>query len=725
MLPATIGLDSTARFRPEVEGLRAIAVVLVLLYHAKLGSVSGGYIGVDVFFVLSGFLITSLLMRELATSGTVSLAGFWARRARRLLPASGLVVVATLIAGRLLLDGLSQGDLARDALAACAFVANFRFLSVGTDYLAEGQATSPLLHFWSLAVEEQYYLVWPGLMLLLVKYARLARRSLVAVLGVMWVVSLVQCVQATTDEPMWAFFMLPARAWELLSGALLAVLGGSLWKGAHRLSTVLAYAGLGAIVGSALAYDDTTKFPGLAAVVPVIATVAVINAGSVGGASLLLRTAALQWIGARSYSIYLWHFPVLLLAEAKYGPLNGLTRGGLLLGAVALAALSYLLLENPVRFAPQLVASPARSLVMGASVALTGVAVAALILHNPPRLATDAVAAVPTLVTVAPPSTPAPEPGTATATTVASASTTAPPTTMPRPPIADASHDNPPELAGLIAANLPLLQEATTTRNVPANMDPSLGDAKGDLPQVYADECILEVGESALKDCVYGNAAGSVTIVLFGDSHAAQWMPALHLVAVENEWRLIVHTKKACPSADIPTIKDPNGTDCAVWRASVIAQIAELHPDLVVLSGYRYQAAPGTEGRTPDQVWRDGVELTVAKLVPVTEQVLLLGDSATPKYLIPYCLANNLNNVPNCMAARDEAIRPTRLGVEREVAEKYDADFIPTSDWLCTDTACPVIVGNVLMYRDDSHITATASEFLAPYVELALLHAMT
>ena len=232
MLPAAIGLDSTARFRPEVEGLRAVAVVLVLLYHAELGAMSGGYIGVDVFFVLSGFLITSLLMRELATTGTVSLMGFWARRARRLLPASGLVVVATLVAGRLMLDGLSQGDLARDALAACAFVANVRFFNVGTDYLAEGQATSPLLHFWSLAVEEQYYLLWPGLMLLLVRYGRLARRSLIAVLGLMWVASLALCVQSTADEPMWAFFMLPARAWELLSGALIAVLGGTLWKGA-------------------------------------------------------------------------------------------------------------------------------------------------------------------------------------------------------------------------------------------------------------------------------------------------------------------------------------------------------------------------------------------------------------------------------------------------------------------------------------------------------------
>ena len=150
-----------------------------------------------------------------------------------------------------------------------------------------------------------------------------------------------------------------------------------------------------------------------------------------------------------------------------------------------------------------------------------------------------------------------------------------------------------------------------------------------------------------------------------------------------------------------------------------------LQPDLVVMSGYRYQAAPGTEGRSPDQVWKDGTDLTVAKLLPFVDHVLVLGDSATPAHRIPYCLAHNLTNVPNCVASRDEAVRPTRLAVEREVAAKYDIDFIPTTDWLCTDNECPVIVGNILMYRDDSHITATAAEFLAPYVELALMHAIT
>jgi hypothetical protein len=272
----------------------------------------------------------------------------------------------------------------------------------------------------------------------------------------------------------------------------------------------------------------------------------------------------------------------------------------------------------------------------------------------------------------------------------------------------------------LLAANLPVLTEAVAIGSVPSNLNPSLNRAGKDLPQVYDNGCILEVGDNEPKQCIYGDPNGAVTIVLFGDSHAAEWMPALHKVSSVNGWRLIVHTKKACPDAEIPTDKDPNGTDCAVWRERVIELISGLQPDLVIMSSYRYKQVGSASGRDPDQVWREGIELTVSKVRPLTDHLLLLGDSATPKEDIPTCLAGSLSNVPHCMSSRSEAVKPGRLAVERDVALAYDADFIPTSDWMCTATACPVIVGNVLMYRDNSHITATASEFLSPYVEAAV-----
>jgi peptidoglycan/LPS O-acetylase OafA/YrhL len=722
-------------FRPDIEGLRSVAVLLVLVYHAKFGFVSGGFIGVDVFFVLSGFLITSLLLRELATTGTVSLSNFWARRARRLLPASGLVLVATLIASRSMIDGLSQGDLARDAIAACLFVANIRFWKVGTDYLSEGLRESPLLHFWSLAVEEQFYLVWPGLLMLLVRFAKLPRRTLALVIGVMWLVSFVACVKLTNDSQPWAFFMLPARAWELLTGAALALSGGRLLRLSPRVKAILGWLGLVTIVAVSVQFSVGTSFPGYTALLPVVATMFVINAGAggtTGGPALILRAKPLQWIGARSYAIYLWHFPILVMSAAKWGDggkiasLSPITRIVLLGGSVALAAVSYHYVENPVRRSPALSLIPARSLAMGAWVAIIGVGGAALLLNNPPTLSAGGDVAAPTLVvdpTVPPTTAPADAGSTTTVvggSTPPTSTTITSTTTAAVAAVADASHDNPAALASLIAANLPVLADAVNTGKVPSNLSPSLNSARDDLPQVYDNGCILDVGDNSPKQCVYGDANGSVTIVLFGDSHAAEWMPALNKVAAANGWRLIVHVKKACPDAEIPTDKDPNGTDCAAWRKKVIDLIGGLHPDLVIMSSYRYKQVGSASGRDPDTVWKEGMDLTVSKVRPLTAHLLLLGDSATPKEDIPSCLAGNLSSVPTCMQSRDAAVRPGRLAVEREVAVKYDADFIPTSDWLCTDTACPVIVGNVLMYRDNSHITATASEFLSPYVDAAI-----
>jgi peptidoglycan/LPS O-acetylase OafA/YrhL len=721
-------------FRPDIEGLRAVAVVLVLVYHARFGWASGGFIGVDVFFVLSGFLITSLLLRELATTGTVSLANFWARRARRLLPSSGLVILATLVAGRVLLDGLSQGDLARDAIAASLFAANIRFTAVGTDYLASQLAPSPLLHFWSLAVEEQFYVVWPGLLLVLVRFMRLSRRGLASLIAVMWVVSLAICVRVTTDSPPWAFFMLPARAWELLTGAGLALVGRRMMRVAEPVRAVLGWLGLAAIVALAGFLDASSPFPGWWALGPVAAAAAVISAGDAvrSGPAALLRVRPLQWLGARSYALYLWHYPMLILAERRWGPLPVGTRLALLGGAVVLAAASHRLVENPVRHSRPLAALPVRSLVMGAWVCVVGVGAAVLVLHHPPRLDAGGDVAAPTIAGVPSSGPSSTGPGSTTPGST-SLGQTSPGQISPgasstsstvRPAVADASHDNPPALAALVADNVAQLQQSLQTTRVPANLSPSLKAARGDLPVLYHDGCILDLGQSTPKQCIFGDPNGSVTVVLFGDSHAAQWMPAMDKVAKAKGWKLVVHVKKACPDAEVATDKDPRGTDCAAWRAAVIAQLADLRPDLVVMSSFRYSLVGSDSGKDPDTVWRAGMEKTVAKVRPLTRHLLLLGDSATPSLDIPSCAAANLTKVQRCVAARAGAVRPGRLAVERDIAGAAQAAFIPTSDWMCTDAACPVVVGNVLMYRDSSHLTATASVLLAPFVDAALSAAL-
>ena len=243
-------------FRPDIEGLRAIAVVLVVLFHADIGPFGGGFIGVDVFFVVSGFLITSLLLGEVARTGTVSLPNFWARRARRLLPASCLVIVATLIAAQWLYDPLLLGDLAREAVAACGFFINYVFAwreaHGDGGYFDADIAKSPLLHFWSLAVEEQFYLLWPLLIWTLARFARRLRHELTIVILGLWVLSAAACVWLTDSNTPWAFYSLPSRAWELLTGALLAISIATLRNLPRRFVVPMEIAGLLVVIVAAM-----------------------------------------------------------------------------------------------------------------------------------------------------------------------------------------------------------------------------------------------------------------------------------------------------------------------------------------------------------------------------------------------------------------------------------------------------------------------------------------
>ena len=398
-MPDSLGAD-TGGFRRDIEGLRALAVLLVLAYHADLGPFSGGYIGVDVFFVLSGFLITSLLVRELGVTGGLSLRRFWARRARRLLPASCLVIVATLVAGSFVLAPLAQLDLARDGLAAATFVVNIVFAHQQGDYLTADLAPSPLLHFWSLAVEEQFYLVWPILLLLVAGYRRRYRAAVAGLVAVLWPVSLAACVWLTTRNQPWAFYGLPTRAWELLTGAGLALLAAKLLRIPGPVRALLGWAGLAAVVVSAMAFSDTTTFPGVAAALPVLATAAVVAAGPAlrTGPAALLRWGPLQWIGQRSYSIYLWHWPALVLVAAELGPLSAWQRLAVVLASVGVAAVTYSFLENPVRHSRWLAAKARRGLVLGGSLVGIGAVTALVAAAATPSLVGSGTAAAPAVV---------------------------------------------------------------------------------------------------------------------------------------------------------------------------------------------------------------------------------------------------------------------------------------------------------------------------------------
>ncbi|HEX2782110.1 MAG TPA: SGNH hydrolase domain-containing protein, partial [Ilumatobacteraceae bacterium] len=220
--------------------------------------------------------------------------------------------------------------------------------------------------------------------------------------------------------------------------------------------------------------------------------------------------------------------------------------------------------------------------------------------------------------------------------------------------------------------------------------------------------------------CVYGDPAWATDVVLFGDSHAAQWFPALQQIAEAHHWRLEVLTKKGCPTADIRIVKRQLDGECIRWRATVAQRLSVEHPALIVMSAYRYDLAGSARNLDPDAAWRAGLDATLQALRPTARQVLVLGDTPTPATNTPACVASHLRTVDHCVATRARAVKPLRLAVEQDEARIHDAAFAATSDWLCTQTTCPVILGDVLLYRDNSHLTTTASLLLAPYLDATL-----
>ena len=221
--------------------------------------------------------------------------------------------------------------------------------------------------------------------------------------------------------------------------------------------------------------------------------------------------------------------------------------------------------------------------------------------------------------------------------------------------------------------------------------------------------------------CIYGNASSSVKIALFGDSHAAQWFPALHQLARKHGWRLEVLAKQGCPTADIHILRTALEGECRRWRTKVAERLAGEKPNLIVMSSYRYRPGSSDVGLDADEVWRRGFDETLAALRPTAAQVLVLGDTPTPAADVPTCVASHLRSVDRCIRDRAEAVRMARLVVEQETAAKYQAVFASTSDWICTPTKCPVILGDVLLYRDDNHMTTVASTLLAPYLEATMV----
>jgi peptidoglycan/LPS O-acetylase OafA/YrhL len=691
-------------FRGDIEGLRAIAVVAVVLYHAHLGPFSGGFVGVDVFFVVSGYLITTLLAREINDSGRIGLASFWARRARRLLPASLLVVAVTLLLSRVVLDPLTQRDATTAAFGATFFAANFVFAAKSGYLAAQATESSPLLHYWSLGVEEQFYVIWPVFFALICYYLPAGRRKRAVRIGIgaIWCVSLAFCV--LFSDRSWAFFHLPTRAWELATGGLIALGLPFMSRISRQVRGIAAWIALGVLGLVMLQYRfDTMTYPGWAAMTPVMATavlVAVCDVRRNVGPSRALAHPVLQWIGARSYSLYLWHWPLLVLAQAQWGSLSLPVRMLIVAVSVLLAHVCYTFVENPIRHHRGLAASSQRSLQLGGAMLAVAGAMALVSVSFPTSVTGSGTAAAePQLATAVP------------STALVPVATSAAPAVVP--PNDTASGSTTPAVRSLREVNYPALAAGLAVTQVPSNLDPSLDDARSNQAEIYTNGCHLAAFVVEPKKCEYGNTESTTEVLLFGDSHAAQWFPALEAAATAQGWKLVVMTKSGCPTAAISQNHASRDQRCDSWRASVVSWVEANTPDLVLMSARAY-------GYLRGDVWTQGLTDTLGKMYGSAGRILVLGDTPEMDDDVPACLAKNLNDARDCLTPRDDAINLDVMAAERAVTSQYGAVFEPTTDWVCTMEGCPVIVGNVLMYRDSDHLTTDAVLLLQPYLEAVI-----
>jgi peptidoglycan/LPS O-acetylase OafA/YrhL len=634
-------------FRPDIEGMRGIAVLLVVLFHSGVPGFGGGFIGVDVFFALSGYLITGIILNEITKRGKLSFRNFYARRARRLLPAAGLVVVSTLVLMLLMYSPLELGKYANWASYTSLYASNYIFMWDASNYFASDVTRNPYLHTWSLAVEEQFYLFWPALIALTL-VATKSRRQLAVVLTVMSAVSLAFCIWLTNYRAPWAFFGLPTRAWEFGLGGLGVMLPAEYLVRRKNLIAVIGWLGFAAVLAGSFVFTSQTPFPGLAAALPVLGTIAVLLAWFSGlrwGPIALLQTKLLQYLGRLSYSWYLWHWPILLLAGLQFPNISWPGKLLAALVALALAHVTFITLEKPVRFHPFLVARPGLSLGLAPLVAVLGVTAS-------------------------------------------------------------------------------LLTQGVARRELASEPQASFWAAANDRRVLFEAHCLTGSGSTRLAECTYGDPASDTTILLFGDSHAEHWFPALNRIALENHWRLLTLLKASCPPAEVKifnTNLKRDDTECTLWRSAALARIAGLHPHLLVLSESDQPVAdPGQIGlhSVSPEDWKRGLRSTVSYLDSRDVKTVVIADVPRPEFDVPTCLSRaavRSHSAQDCNVSRSTALNEDARRAERAaVTGLSNIRLVDFADQLCPNQICQTLVDGQVVFRDGDHLTSSFSQSLAP-----------
>lgn len=680
----------SSKSRTDIQGLRAIAVAAVVAFHLWPGGPTGGYVGVDVFFVISGYLITSHLLRR-PGHGDRRLLDFWARRIRRLIPAASLALLVTLAASVLWLPLTVLGTAAREVIAAALYVENLRLALTQANYLDVDQPDWPAQHYWSLSVEEQFYVVWPLLLgMALWLGARMVRGrrdpenftrwSAVVVSGVVVVASLAWSVSETATDPAAAYFVSTTRFWELaLGGLLAAVLTVRAAPRARAVRVGLAWAGLAMIVWAVVRFDSETAFPGAVALVPTVGTCLVIAAaadGLRGGPSWALAWRPVQWLGNTSYAVYLWHWPPIMILPYVLGrSLTVIESLGVVAMTLLLAALSQYLIEDRLRWHPVLVRSRRITFAMLAScVVVVAGAGAGVVAY------------------------------------------------------ADAAERTASAKFEAAAVRAGSCLGAGVVRD-PTCEDPGLlmppQVALKDKPAVYADGCVNKEPFIARNTCTYGPDTGGKRIALVGNSHAGHWVPALEKALWSERWRLTTYIQLACYTVDQPIVFEGAGLseNCQKINRWAVGSIVKGGYDLVIMSNRTHEplagVSPAGQEAAAERAYRDTLRAFTTAGIPV----LVLRDTPAMPDSVPHCIAKHPDNIDSCGGPTGAVLRPDPLAAAARADTTGLVSVASVDDLMCGEQCRPVI-GGLIAYSDRSHLTNTFARTLAPEVTAAVRGAL-
>lgn len=684
---------SPGSYRLDLDGLRGVAIALVVAFHIWAGRVSGG---VDVFLVLSGFFFAGMLLRR-ADSGTVGVLTTVRRTLRRLLPAMIVVLAAVVVAAVVLLPHTRWSDIAGQTLASLFYYQNWYLALSWSDYLAADPSVSPLQHLWSMSVQGQLYL---ALLLSIAGAAWLLRRAMDAgawklaltrpwlrragqdgvlrmVVAVLFagvaIASFWYAAVGVSTQQGWNYYDTFARAWEPLAGALLAI-AAPLVRLPRLLRELLAWAGIAAIVCCGWLVVGSLVFPGPYALIPVLATAALILAGAGRDTAdqplvnRLLASAPMVGLGGFAYALYLWHWPMLIFYLGELHQRRaGLIGGGVIIAlSMVLAYATHHLVEEPLRIRSKPAVSARAStnsrlpMIAGVVVSTVGVLVVASTLTWQWSNSAKAHAV---------------------------------------------GELDPTKYPGAAA----LTDHALVPR---APMRPTTEEAPADIAYPTRDGCISDFDTRAVITCTYGDHNAHHTVAVVGNSHAEHWIPALQILGEQYRFRVVVYLKMGCPLtvADDPVYKGQQNPDCRDWSSEVIDRLGNEHPDFVFTTATR----PADNGG--DETPQDYVDVWSA----LSKRGLdVIGIRDTPwlrrngiRYRAIDCLASG-GNRESCGIKRSDALSPVDPAAA-PAATFPDMHLIDLNDAVCEPAVCPVVVGNILVYHDEHHLTASYSRSLAP-----------